>query len=93
MTKQPRHFEASHPQKPSYILFPSFPFMGAPKKKIMRLAEMNKESGPAKKLVPIQYPPFADNKSLIFRHFARYLCQPMLKLQRELLFLIDSRKR
>jgi len=59
----------------------------------MRVAGMNKENGPAKKLVPIQYPPFADNKSLIFRHFARYLCYPMLKLQRELLFLMDSRKR
>ncbi|MCK4384713.1 MAG: hypothetical protein KAW52_00475 [candidate division Zixibacteria bacterium] len=54
---------------------------------------MNKKNGPTINLVPIKYPPFADNNSLLFRHFSRYLCRPMLKLQRELLFLIDSRKR
>jgi len=61
---------------------------------LMRVTDMNKKlNGPAKKLVPIHYPPFADNKSLVFRHFSRYLCRPMLKLQKELSFLIDSRKR
>ncbi len=59
----------------------------------MRATEMIKKSGPTIKVFPFKYPPFADTNSLVFRHFSRYLCRPMLKLQRELLFLIDSRKR
>lgn len=73
---------------------PNFLFMGAPKKKTMEAREMNKENGPAKvNLVPINTPLLLTNCTWSFRHFSRYLSRPMLKLQRELLFLIDSRKR
>ena len=50
----------------------------------MRVAEMNKKNGPTINLVPIKYPPFADNKNLLFRHFSRYLCYPYLQLMKKL---------
>lgn len=58
----------------------------------MRATEMNKKNGLAR-LIPINTPLLLTNCTWSFRHFSRYLCRPMLKLQRELMFLIDSRKR
>lgn len=49
-----------------------------------RLAEMNKKSGPTEKGITIKYPPFADTKCLVFRHFSRYLCCPVFPLMKKL---------